>query len=71
MAVGTARKTRNAPELPNREWLTPNETARALGIARGTLFQRMATGQLTLTVDQRGDLTFISRASVEKALAAA
>lgn len=66
-AVG-ARKERTTPELPDREWLTPNETARALGIARGTLFSRIASGRLALVIDQRGDLSFISRASVERAL---
>jgi predicted site-specific integrase-resolvase len=68
MAAGVARKKPLGSELPDREWLTPNESARALGIARGTLFARIASGRLHLTVDQRGDLTFISRASVERVL---
>lgn len=68
MTAGAARKTTARPELPDREWLTPNETARALGIARGTLFQRIASGRLNLVIDQRGDLSFISRASVDAAL---
>jgi hypothetical protein len=68
MAAGTARKTPQSVKLPDREWLTPNETARAFGIARGTLFARIASGRLDLVIDQRGDLSFISRASVERAL---
>ena len=70
MPAASVRKTQGAVDLPDREWLTPNETARALGIARGTLFARIADGRLPLEVDRRGDLTFISRASVEAALAA-
>lgn len=73
MPAASARKTDqgSTPPLPDREWLTPNEVARAFGIARLTLFQRIATGQIVLEVDRRGDMTFITRASVVRALEAA
>jgi hypothetical protein len=68
MPAASARKTQGTPQLPDRDWLTPNEVARAFGMARTTLFQRIALGRLKLDVEERGDLTFISRASVERAL---
>lgn len=66
MAATNLRKsgTTNGSHL---DWLSPNEAARLLGIHRQTVMRLVMVGELV--GEARGKFTFITRESVERALA--
>lgn len=63
----TARKNSPTPdESPTDEWVSLPKAAQLLGCHRQKVLQLALKG--VLVSDHRGDWTFISRASIERAL---
>lgn len=63
----TARKAYQRINRAADPWLTPNEAAAELRISRPTVLSRIIDG--TLVAEIRAGRTFISRESIERALA--
>lgn len=54
------------PTSPSEEWISVHQAAKRLGIAYTTVLSRAVSGKLETT--RFGGRTFVSRASVERAL---
>jgi excisionase family DNA binding protein len=64
---GTARKSKPV-NVPPDPWVSVREAGRLLGIAPPTVLTRVVRGELE--AQTVGGLVFVSRASVERAVAA-